>query len=117
MRRIVFVLLALLFFSGAVMAQSKKSKESQTRSVEGVVTGADDAPVNGAVVQLKNTKTLQIRSFFTQNGGRYYFHELSPDIDYELKAEFSGASSGSKTLSSFDSRKDAIINLKLNPKK
>jgi hypothetical protein len=30
-----------------------------------------------------------------------------------LKAEHQGASSGAKTLSSFDSRKSAVINLKL----
>jgi hypothetical protein len=42
--------------------------------------------------------------------------ELSPDVDYELKADFQGASSGPKTLSSFDSKKKAVINLKLNKK-
>jgi hypothetical protein len=117
MRKFASVLLALLLVSGVVLAQSKKNKGEQTRSVEGVVSGADDSPIDGAVVQLKNTKTLQIRSFFTQKGGQYYFHELSPDIDYELKADYSGMTSGTKTLSSFDSRKDAILNLKLNPKK
>jgi hypothetical protein len=39
---------------------------------------------------------------------------LNPDIDYELKAEYQGANSGSKTLSSFDSRKSAVINLKID---
>jgi hypothetical protein len=68
-------------------------------------------------VQLKNTKNLQIRSFVTKEDGTYYFHGLSPDVDFELKADFQGASSGTKTLSSFDSRKDVILNLKLNPKK
>jgi len=63
---------------------------------------------------LKNTKTLQIRSFITKDHGAYYFHGLSTDIDYELKAEYQGASSPTKTLSSFDSRKQAVINLKLN---
>jgi len=37
-------------------------------------------------------------------------------LDYELKADFQGASSGTKTLSAFDSRKEAVINLKLNKK-
>jgi hypothetical protein len=69
------------------------------------------------VVQLKNTKTLQIRSFLSQQDGTYYFHGLSPDIDYELTARTDDAASGTKTLSSFDSRKEAVINLKLNPKK
>jgi hypothetical protein len=68
--------------------------------------------VNGAVVYIKNAKTLQIRSFITKNEGTYYFHSLSPDVDYELHAESNGATSPHKTLSSFDSRKQATINLK-----
>jgi hypothetical protein len=110
----------LLCCAAPATAQEKKKKgEQTTRTVQGVVTAADDSPVVGAVVQLKNTKTLQVRSFISQENGAYYFHELSPDIDYELTARDSksGASSGTKTLSSFDSRKTAIINLKLNPKK
>jgi hypothetical protein len=103
---------ALLLAAGAGFA-----KDPQTRTVQGTVTAADDSLVNGAVVYLKNTKSLQIRSFFTQKDGSYYFHDLSPDIDYELKAEYNGASSGAHTLSSFDTRKLATINLKLNAKK
>ena len=91
-------------------------KDNATRSVEGAVTNADDGSVTGAVVQLKNLKTLQIRSFITKDDGSYHFFELSPDVDYELKADFQGASSGAKTLSSFDSRKKAVINLKLAKK-
>jgi hypothetical protein len=108
----------LLLGTMGLHAQGKKKKgEETTRSVEGVVTNADDTPAPGAVVQLKNTKTLQIRSFIAKENGEYYFHELSPDIDFELKADFQGMSSSSKTLSSFDSRKKATLNLKLNPKK
>ena len=119
MRRVLTFLAAVLLISASVsIAQNKKKKgEETTRSVAGVVTTADDAGVTGAVVQLKNTKTLQIRSFITKENGSYYFHELSPDVDYELKADYQGASSPTKTLSSFDSRKNATINLKLNPKK
>jgi hypothetical protein len=110
------VALVLLFGAWPSLAQKKKG-DDQTRSVEGVVSAADETPVNGAVVQLKNTKTLQIRSFITQTGGTYYFHGLSADVDYELKADFSGAASPTKTLSTFDTRKSAVINLKLNRKK
>jgi hypothetical protein len=107
-----FVVLLLLAFAPVSFAQ----KDSSTRSVEGSVSNADDSAVAGAVVQLKNMKTLQIRSFITKEDGTYHFFELSPDVDYELKADFQGSSSGSKTLSSFDSRKKAVINLKLNKK-
>jgi len=106
-----FVLL-LLVCAPAGFAQ----KESATRSVQGSVSNPDDSAAVGAVVQLKNMKTLQIRSFITLQDGTYRFFELSPDVDYELKADFQGASSGPKTLSSFDSRKKAVINLKLNKK-
>lgn len=110
------VLLALLLCAPATFAQKKRS-EQNTRSVQGTVTSADDSPVAGAVVQLKNTKTLQVRSFITKDDGTYHFYDLSPDIDYELKADYQGASSNTKTLSSFDSRKQTVLNLKLNPKK
>jgi len=101
-------------------AQGKPKKgEEATRSVQGAVTNADESPAVGAVVQLENTKTLQIRSYITKEDGIFHFYELGTDVDYKLKAEDkkTGASSDTKTLSSFDSRKQAIINLKLNPKK
>jgi Carboxypeptidase regulatory-like domain len=95
---------------------AKKDTESNLRSVQGVVSNAEGDAVNGAVVQLKNTKTLQIRSFITRDNGTYYFHGLGKDVDYELRADYQGSTSGAKTLSSFDSRKLAIINLKLKKK-
>lgn len=101
------------FISTPALAQKKQKEDRQTRSVQGIITDGSDNPLNGAVVQLKDTKTLQIRSFITKENGTYHFHSLNPDIDYELKAEHQGASSGSKTLSSFDSRKAAVINLKV----
>ena len=110
------ILLAICALAAFSQGGGKKGDE-QNRSVKGSVHTPDDQSANGAVVQLKNTKTLQVRSFITKDDGTYYFHGLSPDVDYELKADFQGASSGTKTLSSFDSRKEAIINLKLNPKK
>jgi hypothetical protein len=119
MRRSWLVLVTVLLLAGAPagFAQGKKKGDEQNRSVKGAVTAPDEQTVTGAVVQLKNTKSLQVRSFITKEDGTYYFHGLSPDIEYELKADFGGASSGTKTLSPFDSRKEAIINLKLNPKK
>ncbi|HEY1218873.1 MAG: carboxypeptidase-like regulatory domain-containing protein [Bryobacteraceae bacterium] len=109
------VLLAAALLLAAI-AGFAADKDNKTRSVQGSVAAVDDSLVNGAVVYLKNTKSLQIRTFFTQKDGSYYFHDLSPDIDYELKAEYNGASSGAHTLSSFDTRKLATINLKLKPK-
>ena len=104
-----------LIVVSAGVAQNKK--EPTTRSVIGVVTTPDGKPAVGAVVQLKDNKTKQVRSFYTQDKGDYYFHELSTDIEYELSASYQGASSNTRTLSVFDSRKEAVINLKLSQKK
>jgi hypothetical protein len=114
---LVLVGVLLLVCAPAGFGQGKKKNDDQNRSVQGSVSSPEDQAVSGAVVQLKNTKSLQIRSFITKEDGTYYFHGLSPDVDYELKAESQGNTSGTKTLSSFDSRKQATINLKLNPKK
>jgi len=119
MRNFWIFLMTFVLLAGAPasFAQKKNKADEQNRSVKGAVKSADEQSVTGAVVQLKNTKTLQVRSFITKDDGTFYFHGLSPDIDYELKADYQGASSDKKTLSSFDSRKEAIINLKLNAKK
>ena len=107
-------------FAQTTYAQGKPKKgEETTRSVQGAVTNPDGSPATDAVVQLENTKTLQVRSYITKEDGIFHFYELGSDVDYKLKAEDkkTGSSSDTKTLSSFDSRKQAIINLKLNPKK
>ena len=109
--------LALLAAALLLVAIAGFAKDPQTRTVQGAVSAPDESLVNGAVVYLKNTKSLQIRSFFTQQDGSYSFHDLSPDIDYEIKAEDHGAWSNSHKLSSFDTRKLVTINLKINPKK
>jgi hypothetical protein len=100
----------------SALAQRKKGEDASVRSVQGVVEDPQGKLVNGAVVQLKNTKSLQVRSFITQREGSYYFHGLSPDVDYELKAEYNELASPVRRLSVFDSRRTAIINLKLESK-
>src|ERR1700726_5012358 len=82
-----------------VFGQRSDSKDDiSARSVQGIVTDASGHPVAKAVVQLKDTKTLQIRSFITEADGSYHFSGLSPNVEYELKAEHDGASSPKKTL-------------------
>ncbi|MCW5982969.1 MAG: carboxypeptidase regulatory-like domain-containing protein [Bryobacteraceae bacterium] len=95
----------------------KKEKEPETaRSVEGKVLASDEKTVEGAVVQLKDTKTLRIRSYITLADGSYHFHGLSPDTDYEIKASKDDAESQTRRLTVYDSRKKATIDLRLRPK-
>ncbi len=110
--KLVALAIALSLAGGTVFAQKKKG-EDQNRTVQGTVTTEDGALAVGAEVQLKNTKTLQIRSYVTQKEGTYFFHGLSPDVDFELKAQYQGVWSQSKTVSSFDSQKAVTLDLKI----
>ncbi len=53
----------LVLFSAVILAGepagAKKNEDNTTRTVEGMVTDTANQPVSKAVVQLKNTKTLQ----------------------------------------------------------
>jgi hypothetical protein len=108
-----FTVLLLVLALAAFAFGQKKSKEPPEKSVSGIVTDAGGNPVPGAIVQLKNMKTLQVRSFIAKEMGEYYFQALATDADYELKADSNGKSSGPRILSSFDSHLEAKINLQL----
>ena len=120
--------LAMVVLAGAVMAvpviaqpqppttKKEKAEEATKRSLEGLVTDASDAVVVGAVVKLKDMKSLQVRSFITKEDGKYHFYGLSLNSDYEVQADSSGTSSKVRTLSVFDSRKNPNLDLKLEKK-
>lgn len=115
-RRICFLVATLLLSGAAATAQDKKH-EAQLRTVRGVVTDKADSPLSGSVVFLKNTRTNSVRSSYTDDTGGYRFSGLDPNADYELHAEKEGAKSATRTVSSFDSRKDIVLNLKIVKKK
>ncbi|MEO8051146.1 MAG: carboxypeptidase-like regulatory domain-containing protein [Acidobacteriota bacterium] len=108
-----------LILCGGIFAQQKsreeRREEANSRSVMGTVTSPDDKAVSGAVVQLKDMRTLQVRSFITLDDGQYHFSGLRNDIDYELSAR-SGDMTATKKLSLFDNRKEAVLNFKFDKK-
>jgi hypothetical protein len=90
-----------------------KKKTAAERPVQGLVTDADGKPIVGAVVQLKNMRSLQVRSYITREPGTYYFSGLNKDIDYEVKAQFNGKISAARTLSAFDTKAEPVLNLQI----
>ena len=101
----------LLILSLAVFAQ--KPKAAKERTVSGIVTDAAGTAIPGAVVQLENLKTLQVRSFIAKDRGDYIFQNLSMDVDYRLKAQANGKESTPRTVSTFDSHTELTINFQL----
>jgi hypothetical protein len=82
-----------------------------TRTVQGKVLTSDGEEVKGAVVQIEDTRTLEVRSYITEQDGSYRFLRLSPDVDYEIVARYRGRTSAKKTVSQFNSRPVITLNL------
>jgi hypothetical protein len=91
-------------------------RASASRAIEGTVLSSNGTAVPGAIVQIKDSKTLQVRSYIAQQDGKYQFWGLSNDVSYELRAMAGGLTSKSKTVSVFNSRSKVTLNLKLTKK-
>jgi hypothetical protein len=115
-RHMIGLLVALIFFASLAGAQEAKH-ESQLRSVHGIATDKAETPIPAAVVFLKNTRTNAVRSYIADETGNYRFSGLDPNTDYELHAEKDGGKSPTRTISSFESRKEIVVNLKIDTKK
>lgn len=96
--------------------KGQPKEAANTRAVQGAVKSAGDQIVEGAVVQIKNTKSMQVRSFITKADGIFTFTGLSTAADYEIRASAKGYESPVRTVSTFDDRKRVIVNLKLENK-
>src|SRR5215471_3101865 len=123
--------LAFLIGAGVAVAQSsdpsnkpsvtlennrpKTLKPSNSKIIEGTVKDGADNPVAGAIVQLKNTKTSRVVDFATKDDGKFAFRELPLDADYELLAKRGDMATPVKKVSLYDTRKEVIINFKLEP--
>jgi hypothetical protein len=105
-------LLALALFGVLAWAQ-----QSELRTVHGTVQDKGENPVSSAVVYLKNVRTLAVKTYISDRAGEYRFSGLDPNVDYEVHAESESLSSNTRTVSSFDSRKDIVISLKLDREK
>jgi hypothetical protein len=113
------VLLSLsivLLPAGRALGQ-RDSQSSELRAVRGTVMDKAENPIVGGIVYLKNVRTLTVKTYISDDTGQYRFSGLDPNVDYELHAEHDDQTSSNRTVSSFDSRKDIVISLKIDKEK
>lgn len=110
--------MALLFVSVLASAPAfAQAGKTELRIVHGEVVDKNDNPAPKSVVYLMNAKTQAVKTYFTDDKGEYHFTGLDPNVDYEVHAEKENAASNVHKISSFDSRRDIDITLKLSREK
>ena len=114
-RLIVASVLALaLALSLAVPSLAKEKDTSPGRLLTGKVIDSGDSPLPNAVVYVTDSRTRAVKTYIVGPDGEYHFPALSPNIDYEVYAQFNGKKSDTKTLSQFDDRQQVSINLRVD---
>ncbi len=107
-----------LFFGFLALASATAQKnQTQLRTVRGTVVDKQDNPVSAAIVYLENRRTKVIRTALSDDHGLYRFSGLDPNVDFEIHAELNGVTSINRTISTFDTRNEIEMTLKLDKKK
>jgi hypothetical protein len=107
----------LAAFCAAAPKSGAQNWGQANRVVQGRVVNAEDTPQQNAIVYLKNQKTLEIKTYISAADGSYRFGQLSSDADYQIWARYQNSKSKTRSISSFDSKKQFTFELKLEPSK
>ena len=117
------LLLAAFLVLGATLGYaqfgggSRETQGANSRLLTGqVMDRSTETPLPNAVVYLKNTKSSAVKTFIADSQGNFRFPGLSQNVDYDVYAEFKGKRSEPKTISSFDSRPEVRMSLKVASK-
>jgi hypothetical protein len=89
----------------------QRSVTPKERVVDGKVVNKAESPLPGAVVYLKDTKSLSVKTFICDDAGHFHFGQLSQNTDYELSAVSNGVKSNTKSISSFDDKNSYYFTL------
>ena len=73
MKRIAAMLLVLACALSWAAVAGRAQRSSELRSVRGTVIDKSDAPTASAVVYLRNTRTLTVKTYISEDRGEYHF--------------------------------------------
>ena len=110
--RTLALMIVVLGTMAASYAADKKGDPSRT--ISGIVVDSAEKPIFGAVVYRKNMKTLEVKSYISDEKGGFRFTGLNPNVDFEIYAEFQSKRSATKTFSTFDGHKEIQYTLKID---
>ena len=113
---VVALMILLAGLALASLPSAAKDKGDAGRLLTGRVIDKQDAPLPSSVVYLANTRTRAVKTFIVGQDGNYRFPALSPNVDYEVYAQYQGHKSDTKTVSQFDTRPQVNINLRIDTK-
>jgi hypothetical protein len=99
----------------AVQASQGFAQTQAQRVLDGKVENSAGAGMK-ATVYLKDGHTLSVRSYVVSDDGTYRFGQLAQNADYEVWAEADGKKSPTRNISSFDTRNEFHIMLKIDTK-
>jgi hypothetical protein len=116
MKKCQILAMVLIVVVLAAVAVAAKDKSQAGRLLTGKVTDHQGAPLPEAIVYLTDTHTRAIKTYIVSTDGTYRFPALSPNVDYEVYAQYKGQKSDTKTMSQFDDRPQVSIVLKVDAK-
>ena len=90
------------------------SPAQELRVIQGRVVGSNEQPLQNAIVYLEDQKSTEIKTYITEADGQFRFGELSSDVDYQVWAKYQDHKSKTKSISSFDSKKLFVFDLKVD---
>ncbi len=96
-----------------LLPAAARAQAATIRSLTGTVTDKGGNKAVGAVVHLKDIRSLAQRSYITADDGTFRFGQLSSNSDYEVWATLNDKKTPSKSISSFDTKREVDVSLKL----
>ncbi len=111
---VMFSWLMLALSSNAQFTRRRPDTGPKPKNIHGIVQDLRGQPLAGAKVFVRDMKTNVVRTLTVDPKGLYSIFALSPSVDYEVHAEFLGAVSDKKVVSTFLNREDNVLNFQLD---
>ena len=106
-----------VFVAGSILGVqplAAQTRGTAQRVVHGRVEDKAGNGVKGAVVYLKDAHSSSVKSAIAGDDGTYRFVQLAMNTDYEIWAQSDDHKSPTRSISSFDSKVDITVFLKID---